>query len=58
MISYIHPIRYDEKHSKLTLFVVKILGDLALDKALDEPEVSLLDVDIILVNKILQKHRR
>ena len=56
MISYIHPIRYDDIRSKLTLFVVKILGDLALDQALDEPEVSLLDVDIILVNKILQKH--
>ena len=56
MISYIHPIRYDKTPNKLTLFVVKILGDLALDQALDEPEVSLLDVDIILVNKILQKH--
>jgi hypothetical protein len=42
--------------SKLTLFVVEILRDLALDQALNEPEVSLLDVDMILVNKILQKH--
>ena len=56
MISYIHPISEDKKTNKLTLFVVKILGDLALDQALDEPEVFLLDVDIVLVNKILQKH--
>jgi len=53
MISYIHPIRYDEKPSNFTLFVVKILGDLALDQALYKPEVSLLDFDMILVNKIL-----
>lgn len=38
------------------LFVVEILRDLTLDQALNEPEVSLLDVDMILVNKILQKH--
>lgn len=38
------------------LIVVEILRDLTLDQALNEPEVSLLDVDMILVNKILQKH--
>ena len=42
--------------NKLTLVIVDILGDLALDQALDEPEVFLLDVDMILVNKMLEKH--
>ena len=36
--------------NKLTLFIVDVLGDLALDQALHEPEVSLFDVDMILVN--------
>jgi hypothetical protein len=49
MISYIHPISEDES-IKLTLIVIDVLGDLALDQALHEPEVFLLDVDMILVN--------
>ncbi len=49
MISYIHPISEDES-IKLTLIVIDVLGDLALDQALHEPEVSLFDVNVILVN--------
>lgn len=56
MISYIHPISEDESN-KLTLLVIDVLGDLALDQALHEPEVSLFDVDMILINKMLEKHR-
>jgi hypothetical protein len=40
--------------NKLTLVIVDVLGDLALDQALHEPEVSLLDIDMILVNKMLE----